>query len=278
MKHLSLAQQRDRLLALLAAERVKLAALERDGDRADAERAPLYTDLVARQQRVTEKLAAKIADLTNRLEAPALRQRLVQVEAAGDRLQKRVARLQKRNRQLLTALRQNALAARELSLRVESLQALNAAYVQDIAYLSLHAQQNAEDHARSVLLIARELDERGLTIPAKASARRLGDADCLDVLDEADDTADRQIDQTIFPQRFSTPETTYTLALVVNGVALDAELQPLEIRLTEFNRSDRQHRTRKLHGFPMAEAIEATECFAELCAEWRDRLAQSDEA
>lgn len=268
MKQLTLSQQRLRLMALLEAEQVKLQAL------VTLIQSPLHQGpdtpavcetLVAHQKKIIAKLEQRIQQLTDHLEGPELRARLRTTEAALKSAQAAIATLQAQLSQLEgKSLQQDA----ELSLltaQVQDLQTLNEVYIKEIAALSLHERQNAEDHALTVLTISRRLSQQGLVIPAKASAKVIDRETHLTALDEGEALATNpRVDQTLFSKTFRAGYHDSILSLVVSSVTLNLDTQPIEILLTESDRQQNRHQTRLLRGFPTCDAIPATEFFIEV--------------
>jgi hypothetical protein len=268
IKQLTLSQQRLRLMALLEAEQVKLQAL------LTLIQSPLHQGpdtpavcetLVTHQQKIIAKLEQRIQHLTDQLEGPELRDRLQITEAALKTAQVAIAALQEQLGQLESKSLQQEAAIGLLSAQVQDLQTLNDVYVKEIAALSLHERQNAEDHALTVLTISRRLSQQGLVIPAKASAQVIDREPQSTALDEGEALASNpRVDQTLFSKTFRAGYHDSILSLVVSSVTLNLDTQPIEILLTEKDRQQNRHQTRLLRGFPTCDAIPATEFFIEV--------------
>lgn len=260
---LTLGQKRLRLMTLLEAERAKRDLFEQRSRRnQDRDAAIIYDQLLGQQQRIIATLEKRVAALTDRLEGPELRQRLQQVEAELAEATQTIQRLQREMDETISARMQAEANEQLLAAQVQNLQELNDNYVNQIATLSLHERQNAEDHAHAVLTVSRILAKRGLTIPAKACSAARQDMDWSKVVDEDEIfAADARFDQTIFSARSRMGDTTRVLSLVINSVTPDLEMSPIELKLTELDLRNRQHTTKLLQGFPMANAIAAAETF-----------------
>ncbi len=259
----SLAQQRVRLIVLRDSEKIKLKALMHQSEVSDADSLSIYEELIAAQQKKIVALERKILQLTDRLEAPALRLRLKQVETSVEKLSHRILQQQKHLQELKQQLTDKDTDIEKLSTQLHNLQDLNIVYVKQIALLSLHERQNSEDHANAVLLVSQHLSERGLPLPAKASAKVLDKSPFHQSYEEVEDLAANPcVDQTIFSKSLRTGERYYLLSLVISSITADVETQPIEIKLTEFDALRQNHQTKLLNGFPVSSAILAAETFA----------------
>jgi vacuolar-type H+-ATPase subunit I/STV1 len=267
IRQLTANQQRTRLMILLESERVKLtalaAAVQAARDRNDEDAAIVYDGLVANQQKKVERLDDKIEQLTNQLQAPALRHQLQTAEAELETAQEHIQQLQQIVKTLKQRTSQQQAELKLLRQQNHDLQDLNESYVNQIALLSIHERQNAEDHAHAVMTVSRKLAKEGLNIPARASAKHL-DSDAFEPIDEEDWAINPRVDQTLFSVPLSAAQHHYTLSLIISSVAPEAGTSPIEIKLTELNRVTKRHSTRLIQGFSMSDAIAATAGFIQL--------------
>ncbi|MGP1382793.1 MAG: hypothetical protein ACTS2F_04485 [Thainema sp.] len=264
--------------------------------------AAIYQQLITKQNQVIARLERRITELTDQLEGPELRQRLKQVEAALTQATQMIEQLKQKLQASESMRSQAEVEIKLLNQQMQDLQELNDNYVNQIAILSLHERQNDEDHAHTVLAISRQLAKHGLNLPAKAciatfdcdvlnggassefvAGDRTGhhytdnnvDQDVDSNLDSrsTSDTsgtsydderfvADARFDQTIFSVRSRQNNQTQILSLVINSIAPDLDIAPIEIKLTEFDPQTQQPITKTLKGFATASAITAAETFA----------------
>lgn len=279
---LTLGQKRLRLMAILEAERAKRTVFEQrlQEDAASgtsgASCAAIYNQLISQQDRVIARLERRIVDLTDQLEGPELRQRLQQVETKLVQAAQLIKQFKQQLQASEGARSQIEAEIKQLNAQLHNLQELNDNYVNQIAVLSLHERQNEEDHAHTVLAISRQFAKYGLNIPAKACIATF-DYDGLDsrVLFESGTTstdrdadshderfvADARFDQTIFSARSRLNDQVKILSLVINSIAPELDVEPIELKLTEFDPRTQQPITKTLKGFATASAIAAADTF-----------------
>lgn len=279
---LTLGQKRLRLMAILEAERAKRTVFEQRlqedaaSDAAGASCAAIYNQLISQQDRVIARLEQRILILTDQLEGPELRQQLKQVEAKLGQAARLIKQLKQQLQTSEGARSQTEVEIKQLKTQLHNLQELNDTYVNQIAVLSLHERQNEEDHAHTVLAISRQFAKYGLNIPAKASVATF-DYDALDgralfgsgttSTDQNADShdeqfvADARFDQTIFSARSRQDDQVKILSLVINSIAPNMDIAPIELKLTEFDPRTQQPITKTLKGFATASAIAAADTF-----------------
>jgi len=246
-------------MALLESEKTKLEALIQQSKAGDAELMNIYEELIADQQKLIAHLEENVQQLTDRLEGPALRNRLKKVESAFKDAAAESLVLKREVVQLEAEAKRQEAQLKSLLTQFKNLKELNESYVRQIAFLSLHERQNEEDHASTVLTISNHLSELGLNIPAKASVKLLNLADGTS---EGDDLgSDPHIDQTIFSSSFRSGSKRYTLSLVVNSITADLKSQPIELKLMELDERDRTHCAQVLEGFSTSDAPLAAEVY-----------------
>lgn len=277
---LTLGQKRLKLMAILEAEQAKRTVFEQrlQEDAASvmfgSSCVTLYEQLIGQQNRVIARLERRIADLTDQLEGPELRQRLKQIEAKLVQAAQLIKQLRQQLQISESARSQAEVDVKLLKTQLKDLQELNDNYVSQIAILSLHERQNAEDHAHTVLAISRQFAKYGLNIPAKASVATLEygvlenegwlEASAASPDADGDDeqfVADARFDQTIFSARSRQNNQTQILSLVINSIAPELDVEPIELKLTEFDPRTQQPMTKTLKGFATASAIAAADAF-----------------
>lgn len=262
---LTLGQKRLQLMAVLEAEQAKRIIFERYlHQNTDHDTAAIYEQLVAQQNRVTHKLERRIAELTDKLEGPELRSRLQQVERELNQTSQTLKQLQEQFQAAESARLHAETEVDLLTQQVQNLQVLNESYVNQIAMLSVHERQNAEDHAHTVLTISQVLSRHSLNIPAKASLASLDRDFSRDANTDTAFASDTRFDQTIFAVRSRQGDLTQILSLVINSVTPDVDISPIEIKLTEFRSNDNHPKTKLLKAFSTASAIAAAEAFVSL--------------
>lgn len=255
-------RQRMRTLALLDSERIKLQALQQQFQASDEESASIYQELIEEQEQTIENLEQEVQTLTDRLEGPVLRERLIKVEAALKQANAEMLQLKRKAHHLETEINSKTAQLKALSNQFKNLADLNKNYIQQIALLSLHERQNAEDHASTVLTVSNRLAELDLNIPAKASLS-LPECPTNEALANEELASDPRIDQTIFSTSFRVESKTFTLSLVISCITANLEAPPIELKLTELDREQHSHRTQTLRGFATPEATLAAEVYAE---------------
>ena len=279
---LTLGQKRLRLLAILEAEQAKRTIFEQRlqedaaSDTSGSSCTPIYEQLISQQNRVITRLERRIVDLTDQLEGPELRQRLKQVEAKLVQAAQLIKQLKQQLEASESARSRAEVDAKLLNTQLQNLQELNDNYVNQIAILSLHERQNEEDHAHTVLAISRQFAKYGLNIPAKACVASLdyealesGTGFGLGAIGAENDTdgnderfvADARFDQTIFSARSRQQNQIKILSLVINSIAPELDVEPIELKLTEFDPRTQQPMTKTLKGFATASAIAAADAF-----------------
>ncbi len=277
---LSLGQKRLKLMAILEAEQAKRMVFEQRlqddaaSDTSGSGCATIYEQLITQQNRVIARLERRIVDLTDQLEGPELRQRLKQLEATLGQAAQLVKQLRQQLQVSESARSQAEIEVKSLNTQLQNLQELNDNYVSQIAILSLHERQNEEDHAHAVLAISRQFAKYGLNIPAKACVAML-DYDALEQkgrfeagaanpdADGYDEqfAADARFDQTIFSVRSRQNNQTQILSLVINSITPNMDIEPIELKLTEFDPRTQKPITKTLKGFATASAIAAADTF-----------------
>ncbi len=268
IESLTIAQKRVRGIVLLESEKAKLKVLVQQLGSNNVASSDIYKSLIEEQKQTIQRLEKDIQKLTDQLEGPELREQLKKAESSLKQAAAEILELKAKVSHLAAEVKRKNTKLTSVSTQFNNIMQLNESYIKQIALLSLHERQNAEDHASTVLTISHRLAELGINIPAKASVKRLNtllsqDADNGPVNDN-DEDSDPEIDQTIFSKSFRTGSQGYRLSLVINSITPDLDIQPIELKLTELDSKNHPYKTQTLEGFSTSDAVAAAETYATL--------------
>ena len=266
IESLTVGQKRLRGIALLKSEKAKLEVLVQQLDQDDAESSDIYNSLIVEQEQLIQQLEQEVQQLTDRLEGPELRDQLEKAEFVLKQVTTEMFELKAKIVHLAAEVKRKDARLTSLSNQFNNVMRLNENYVRQIAFLSLHERQNAEDHASTVLTISHRLAELDISIPARASVKRLdramGQGIDRDRVNDNDDDSDPEVDQTIFSKSFMSSGKRYRLSLVISSITPEQDIQPIELKLTELDSKNRPYQTQTLEGFSTSDATVAAEAYA----------------